>query len=131
GVVDDEVRALQERDVALVTRMLGDPARRAPERLVVGDVGDARAVAGHAVGDGGRGVIQVLRLDQHLAHAKESLVELVEVDARASTHEVLPPYRAVCGPGAAIDPRVPQMRASMATCIYHSAHRPPFFSYNS
>ena len=87
-VVDDEVRALQERDVALVTRMLGDPARRAPERLVVGDVGDARAVAGHAVGDGGRGVIQVLRLDQHLAHAKESLVELVEVDARAQVAQL-------------------------------------------
>ena len=83
GVVDDEVRALQERDVALVTRMLRDAPRGVPERLVVGRVGDGRAVAGHAVGDRGRGVVQELRLDQHAADAEEPLVELREVDARA------------------------------------------------
>ena len=50
---------------------------------MVGRVGDGRAVAGHAVGDRGRGVIQELRLDQHAADPEKPLIELCEVDARA------------------------------------------------
>src|SRR5436309_6454039 len=38
----------------------------------------------------------------------------VPSEARTSTQEVLPPKRAVLGPGAAIDPRVPQKRTCMA-----------------
>ncbi len=83
GIVDHEVRALQEGDVALVTRVLRDAPRRVPEGLVVGRVGDRRAVAGHAVRDGRRGVIQELRLDEHAPDAEKPLVQLREVDARA------------------------------------------------
>src|SRR5207302_1407536 len=41
----------------------------------------------------------------------------VPSEARTSTQEVLPPKRAVLGPGAAIDPRVPQKRTCMADSL--------------
>src|SRR2546425_13330226 len=73
-VVDDEVGALHERDVALVARMVEDPFLRLPEGLVVGAVGDGGAAARHAVRDRRCGVVEVLRLHQHVADAEEALL---------------------------------------------------------
>ena len=81
GIVDDEVGAAQERDVPLIAGMVQDAVLRLPERLVVGHVGDGGAAVGHPVGDGGRGVVQVLRLHQHVADPEEAFLELGEVDA--------------------------------------------------
>src|SRR2546430_11227975 len=48
------------------------------------------------------------------APVPQSRMITVPSEARTSTQEVLPPKRAVLGPGAAIDPRVPQKRTCMA-----------------
>ena len=98
-VVDHEIGAAQEGDVALVARMLRHPARGVPERLVVGRVDHGGAVAGHAVRDGGRGVVHELRLDQHVAHAEEALVQLREVDPRAQVAHLHREVRVLHLPG--------------------------------
>src|SRR5437763_3817067 len=40
--------------------------------------------------------------------------------ARTSTHDVLPPYRTVPGPGLAIEPRVPQKRIRIARGLWYA-----------
>src|SRR5688572_7884566 len=42
------------------------------------------------------------------APVPQSSTSSVPPSVRTSTHEVLPPYRTVSGPGVGIDPRVPQ-----------------------
>ena len=44
------------------------------------------------------------------APVPQSKISSVPSSARASTHGVFAPYRYVSGPGAAIEPRVPQKR---------------------
>src|SRR6266446_10690851 len=51
------------------------------------------------------------------APVPQSRMITVPSEARTSTQEVLPPKRAVLGPGAAIDPRVPQKRTCMADSL--------------
>src|SRR5215217_2036 len=46
-------------------------------------------------------------------------------DSVTSTHEVLPPYRAVCGPGAGIEPRAPQILTLTASTAPSSASSRP------
>src|SRR5213083_2606810 len=48
------------------------------------------------------------------APVPQSRMKTWPASVRTSTHEVLPPKRTVCGPGVAIDPRVPQNRTSMS-----------------
>ena len=98
-VVDDEVRVLHERDVPLVAGMVQDAVLRLPERLMVRDVGEGGAVAGDPVRDRRRGVIQVLRLDQHVADAEEAFLELGEVDARAQIAQLDGEVRVLHLPG--------------------------------
>src|SRR2546428_708968 len=57
------------------------------EGLVWGGGGGGGAARRHPVGDGGRGVVEILRLDQHLAQAEEALVQLREVDAAPQVAE--------------------------------------------
>ncbi len=85
--------------VTLVPGVLRDGARRAPEGLVVGHVRQRGAAARHAVADRRRGVVQVLRLDQHVAHAEEPLVELREVDAAPQLAELHREVRVLHLPG--------------------------------
>src|SRR5213593_2922744 len=57
------------------------------------------------------------------APVPQSRMITVPSEARTSTQDVFPPYRAVFGPGAAIDPRVPQKRTCMKpTLIITRAH---------
>src|SRR5262245_43806314 len=51
------------------------------------------------------------------APVPQSRMITVPSEALTSTQEVFPPYRAVFGPGAAIDPRVPQKRTCMADIL--------------
>jgi hypothetical protein len=39
---------------------------------------------------------------------------------RTSVQDVFPPYRSVCGPGVAIDPRVPKKRTRIALALLYS-----------
>ncbi len=98
-VVDDEIDVAHELDVPLVAGMLVPAGRRVPERLVIRGVGDGGTAARDSIRDGRRRVIQVLRLDQHVADAEEALVELGEVDARAQIAELHREVRVLHLPG--------------------------------
>ena len=87
GVVNDEVRPFQERDVALVAGMAKGLVRRFPERLMVGHVRHRRVAAGDAVRESRRGVVQVLRLNEHVADTEKPFFQLRKVDAAAQVAE--------------------------------------------
>src|SRR5436309_7306354 len=98
-VVDHEVGAAHERDVTLVARVLRNPAWQAPERLVVGHVGERRPAARQPVPDRRPGVVQVLRLYAHLSDAEEALVELRVVDTAPQLAELDGEVRVLHLPG--------------------------------
>src|SRR5499425_2188983 len=58
------------------------------------------------------------------APVPQSRMITVPSDARTSTQDVLHPKRAVFGPGAAIDPRVPQKRTCIADSLIIPGHFP-------
>src|SRR5262245_3728962 len=65
----------------------------------------------------GCGIVWARRRRSSRAPEPQSRTITVASDALTSTQEVFPPYRAVFGPGAAIDPRVPQKRTCMADSL--------------
>ena len=83
GIVNDEIRTLQKFDVALVARMAKDAIGAIPERFMVRDIGYRRPLVKEAVGDGGGGMIQVLRFDSHIAYTKEAFLQFHIVHAAA------------------------------------------------
>ena len=83
GVVDHDVGALQERDVAIVVAVRSHVTARAEggvERLVVGDVAHGRAVALQAIPERERRVVEVLRAHHHVVDLEHALDELVVAD---------------------------------------------------
>ena len=83
GVVDHDVGALQERDMAIVIAVRPHVAAHAEggvERLVVGDVAHGGAVALQAVRERERRVVEVLRAHHDVVDVEHALDELVVVD---------------------------------------------------
>ena len=89
GVMDDEVRPLQECHMPLIARMMEPPGRRLPVRLMVRHVGQRRLMTGDAVGQRRRSVIQVLRLHEHLTDAEKPFIQFREMNAAP---EVVQPH---------------------------------------
>ena len=83
GVVDHDVGALQERDMAIVIAVrphVAAPAEGGVERLVVSDVAHGRAVAFEAVRERERRVVEVLRPHHDVVDLEHALDELVVAD---------------------------------------------------
>src|SRR4051794_28070274 len=59
----------------------------------------------------GHGPFAIKYVPSSLAPVPQSKMKRTPEPVSTSTHEVLPPYRIVDGPGVAIDPRVPQKRS--------------------
>ena len=76
----------------LIAGMMEPPGRRLPVRLMVRDVGQRRLMTGDAVGQRRRGVIQVLRLHEHLTDAEKPFIQFREMDAAP---EIVQPHRKV------------------------------------
>ena len=83
GVVDHDVGALQERDMAIIIAVRSHVATHtegAIERLVVGDVAHGGAVALQSIRKRERRVVEVLRAHHHVVDVEHALDELVVAD---------------------------------------------------
>ena len=77
--------------------------------LVITGIHHSRAIDLQAITECKRRVIQIMGRDFDIFDGKsaQSMIRRVPRAERTSMQDVFPPYRAVLGPGLAIEPRVP------------------------